>query len=74
MRRYVRQEVCVNCESSRGVMSNRNWTLKNFMSEKDRKSLGNRPTWHSHCMKKTGVARPGKTARDRARRNRSAQH
>ena len=24
------------------------------------------PTWHSICMEKTGVARPGKTARDRA--------
>ena len=26
------------------------------------------PTWHSICMEKTGVARPGKTARDRANR------
>ena len=24
------------------------------------------PTWHSICMDKTGVSRPGKTARDRA--------
>ena len=24
------------------------------------------PTWHSICMEKTGVSRPGKTARDRA--------
>ena len=24
------------------------------------------PTWHSICMEKTGVGRPGKTARDRA--------
>ena len=24
------------------------------------------PTWHSVCMEKTGVSRPGKTARDRA--------
>ena len=24
------------------------------------------PTWHSICTEKTGVARPGKTARDRA--------
>ena len=26
------------------------------------------PTWHSICTEKTGVARPGKTARDRANR------
>jgi len=25
------------------------------------------PTWHSICMERTGVARPGKTARDRAK-------
>ena len=25
------------------------------------------PTWHSICMEKTGVGRPGKTARDRAK-------
>ena len=28
------------------------------------------PTWHSICTEKTGVARPGKTARDRANRMR----
>ena len=26
------------------------------------------PTWHSICMERTGVARPGKTARDRAKK------
>ena len=26
------------------------------------------PTWHSICTEKTGVARPGKTDRDRANR------
>ena len=26
------------------------------------------PTLHSTCMEKTGVSRPGKTARDRAKR------
>ena len=26
------------------------------------------PTWHSVCMEKTGVSRPGKTARDRAKK------
>ena len=25
------------------------------------------PTWHSICMERTGVSRPGKTARDRAK-------
>ena len=28
------------------------------------------PTWHSVCVEKTGVARPGKTARDRAKKMR----
>ncbi len=28
------------------------------------------PTWHSICMDKTGVGRPGKTARDRAKKMR----
>ena len=28
------------------------------------------PTWHSICMEKTGVSRPGKTARDRSKRMR----
>ena len=28
------------------------------------------PTWHSICMEKTGVSRPGKTARDRANKMR----
>ena len=28
------------------------------------------PTWHSVCMEKTGVSRPGKTARDRANKMR----
>ena len=26
------------------------------------------PTWHSICMERTGVSRPGKTARDRAKK------
>ena len=26
------------------------------------------PTWHSICMERSGVARPGKTARDRAKK------
>ena len=47
-------------------MSN-NSTLKEFMSKSQRDKLGNRPTWHSNCIDACGVARPGKTARDRAK-------
>ena len=37
------------------------------MSYVDSKGIRRRyPTWHSVCMEKTGVSRPGKTARDRA--------
>jgi hypothetical protein len=47
-------------------------TLRDHMSEKDRQAMTTEkgqpiPTWHTTCMEKTGVARPGKTARDRAR-------
>jgi len=44
-------------------------TLKKFMTEQDRKALGNLPTLHCHCRDKTQekVARPGKTAKDRKR-------
>ncbi len=41
-------------------------TLKKFMSQSDRNALGNLPTTHQNCIEKTGVARPGKTARDKA--------
>lgn len=44
-------------------------SLKEFMSKKDADALGKLPTYHSNCIAKTGVARPGKTARDRARSN-----
>lgn len=56
-------------------------TLKDYMPANVRKALGNRPTTHSNCIEITcqrdhkgsripftGIARPGKTARDRARR------
>ena len=37
------------------------------MSYVDSKGVRQRyPTWHYICMEKTGVGRPGKTARDRA--------
>ena len=45
-------------------------TLKDFMTPTHRASMGNSPTWHSICTEKTGVSRPGKTARDRAKRER----
>ena len=41
---------------------------KAAMSYVDSKGVRQRyPTWHSICMEKTGVGRPGKTARDRAK-------
>jgi hypothetical protein len=51
-------------------MAKRNKNLKDFMTPAQRTSMGNSPTWHSICTEKTGVARPGKTARDRAKRDR----
>lgn len=55
-------------------------TLKQFMSEATRNALGTKPTWHYNCIlatakidkngqvvRGTGVARPGKTARDKAK-------
>ena len=56
-------------------MSNRK-TLFDYMSPAQQKAMsqvnskGERerlPTLHSTCMEKTGVSRPGKTARDRAK-------
>lgn len=51
-------------------------TLKEFMPEQVRRSLGTQPTWHANCrlasggkMEKGvvvgGINRPGKTARDK---------
>ena len=41
------------------------------MSYIDSKGVRQRyPTLHSTCMERTGVARPGKTARDRAKKMR----
>ena len=40
-------------------------TLKDYWSENQREAMDGLPTYHSNCLKKTGVARPGKTARDR---------
>jgi len=44
----------------------RNKSLRDFMTEKQRKAMKGLPTFHCNCLEKTGVARPGKTARDRA--------
>lgn len=54
-------------------------TLKDFMTSTQRSKLNNLPnpdtdsngnvmTTHRNCLLATGVARPGKTARDRANR------
>lgn len=43
-------------------------TLKDYMSDRQRRALGDRPTWHSNCIEHCKVSRPGKTARDKAKR------
>lgn len=43
---------------------------KDFMSEKDKKAMGELPRTHQNCFAKTGKNRPGKTAHERARRGR----
>ena len=51
-------------------MNMRKKTLFDYMSPAQKSAMyinGKQlPTWHSICTEKTGVARPGKTARDRA--------
>ena len=51
-------------------------TLFDYMTDQQRTAMSfinskgvrqRYPTWHSVCMEKTGVSRPGKTARDRAK-------
>ena len=42
-------------------------TLKQFMKASTRSALGEQTTTHRNCMDATGgIARPGKTARDKA--------
>lgn len=48
-------------------MANRDSVLKQFMSSHQRRKLGNRPTTHANCLQFCGVARPGKTAREKAK-------
>lgn len=50
-------------------MANKDSVLKKHMSSKQRSALGNLPTTHENCIAKCGVARPGKTARERAKGN-----
>lgn len=45
-----------------------------FMSEKDKKAMGELPRTHENCAKKTGKARPGKTAHERWRKSRGKTH
>lgn len=43
-----------------------------FMSQSQRSELDpDHPRTHQYCLEKVGVARPGKTAQDRARHPRS---
>jgi len=42
--------------------------LKQCMTRRQRDSLGDLPTTHQNCIEFTGVARPGKTKRDRLKR------
>ena len=40
----------------------------NYMTEAQRKAMGIQPRTHAICIRLTGVARPGKTAKDKARK------
>ena len=37
-----------------------------FMSQEQKTKMGKLPRTHENCLKETGVARPGKTAKDKA--------
>ena len=39
-----------------------------FMTAKDKASMGNFPRTHQNCFKLSGKNRPGKTAQERARK------
>ena len=41
-----------------------------YMTDAHKKAMGNLPRTHRNCLEKTGVARPGKTAHERAKRQR----
>ena len=40
---------------------------KEYMSEAHKRAMGRLPRNHANCMEKTGVMRPGKTRKDRAK-------
>ena len=40
---------------------------KDYMTETQKTAMGSLPRTHQNCIEKTGVARPGKTAKDRAK-------
>lgn len=39
-----------------------------YMTPKDKQAMGDLPRTHRNCVEKTGKARPGKTAKDKAGR------
>lgn len=41
--------------------------MKQYMTDDQRRKLGKLPTTHMNCKDATGVSRPGKTARDKAK-------
>lgn len=41
-------------------------TLKQFMGKEKSERIGDKPTTHANCVALFKVARPGKTARDKA--------
>jgi hypothetical protein len=42
---------------------------KDFMTEADKRAMGQMPRTHENCLKATGKMRPGKTAKDKAKRS-----
>lgn len=50
------------------VSKSNSMTLKEAMNSDQRAKLGNLPTTHRNCLDKCGVARPGKTRRDKIKR------
>lgn len=40
---------------------------KHFMMYQQKEKMGDLPRTHQNCIKMTGVARPGKTAKDKAK-------
>lgn len=40
---------------------------KDYMTEADKRAMGDLPRTHANCVAKTGKARPGKTAKDKAK-------